>query len=189
MSFTLKTLFFETMTTPREAAQQILFLGVSRQVSIMGIIFAVCLRVIFTFYLLSSVLDPSIFTVNIMHPLPTMILSVSAVLLYTVIIFYFGTFIGGTGRGDEVLCLVAWGQVILAVFLFFATIISFINLQLTGLFLLISLLLFVWIFITFVDVAHRFNSLLKAFFVTLSGQIAAFLSITIVNSLFSGVNV
>ena len=41
MSLALKSLFVETITAPRDAAQQIIALGVSRKTSIMCVIFTI----------------------------------------------------------------------------------------------------------------------------------------------------
>ena len=46
MSFTFKSLFMETITSPRDAAQKIIDIGVSRQTSILSIVFTVCITVI-----------------------------------------------------------------------------------------------------------------------------------------------
>ena len=50
MSLALKSLFVETITAPRDAAQQIIALGVSRKTSIMCVIFTICLTVISVSY-------------------------------------------------------------------------------------------------------------------------------------------
>ena len=49
MSFTFKSLFMETITSPRDAAQKIIDIGVSRQTSILSIVFTVCITVILFF--------------------------------------------------------------------------------------------------------------------------------------------
>ena len=54
MSFTFKSLFMETITSPSEAAQKIIDIGVSRQTSILSIVFTVCITVILFFLDLSS---------------------------------------------------------------------------------------------------------------------------------------
>ena len=69
MSLALKSLFVETITAPRDAAQQIIALGVSRKTSIMCVIFTICLTVILFFLDLNSSANPIIFPLLMHHPL------------------------------------------------------------------------------------------------------------------------
>ena len=46
--------------------------------------------------------------------------------------------------------------------------------------------IYIWIFISFIDVALKFENLFKAFFVTFSGLVAAFISVSMVLSLVVG---
>ena len=53
-------------------------------------------------------------------------------------------------------------------------------------FVFLSAAIYIWIFISFIDVALKLENLFKAFFVTFSGLIAAFISVSMVLSLFVG---
>ena len=46
MNLSLKSLFVETITAPREAAQQIIALGISRTTSILCVVLTICITVI-----------------------------------------------------------------------------------------------------------------------------------------------
>ena len=60
------------------------------------------------------------------------------------------------------------------------------SIQLAALFQLAVFFIYIWIFISFIDVALKLENLFKAFFVTFSGLIAAFISVSMVLSLFVG---
>ena len=82
--------------------------------------------------------------------------------------------------------LLAWGQAVQVGFQVIATVISLLSIQLAALFQLIVFFIYIWIFISFIDVALKLENLFKAFFVTFSGLIAAFISVSMVLSLFVG---
>jgi hypothetical protein len=82
--------------------------------------------------------------------------------------------------------LLAWGQVIQVGFQVIATLITFLSLQLAALFQLGVFFIYIWIFVSFIDVALKLENLFKAFFVTFSGLIAAFISVSMVLSLIVG---
>jgi len=69
-----------------------------------------------------------------------------------------------------------------------ATVIALLSIQLAALFQLIVFFIYVWIFISFIDVALKLENLLKAFFVTFSGLITAFISVSMVLSLIFGLS-
>ena len=69
MSFTFKSLFMETITSPRDAAQKIIDIGVSRQTSILSIVFTVCITVILFFLDLSSSENSIVLPLLMHHPL------------------------------------------------------------------------------------------------------------------------
>ena len=54
MSLSFKSLFVETITAPRDAAQRIIDLGITRQTSIICVIFTICITVILFFLDLNS---------------------------------------------------------------------------------------------------------------------------------------
>ena len=82
--------------------------------------------------------------------------------------------------------LLAWGQSVQVGFQVVATVIALLSIQLAALFQLIVFFIYIWIFISFIDVALKLENLFKAFFVTFSGLIAAFISVSMVLSLFVG---
>ena len=68
MNLSLKSLFIETITAPRDVAQQIIALGISRRTSIMCVIFTICITVILFFLDLNSSTNSIILPLLMHHP-------------------------------------------------------------------------------------------------------------------------
>jgi len=102
------------------------------------------------------------------------------------VIGFFGKILGGNENVDDILVLLAWGQAVQVGFQVIATVIALLSIQLAALFQLIVFFMYIWIFISFIDVALKLENLFKAFFVTFSGLIAAFISVSMVLSLVVG---
>ena len=186
MSLALKSLFVETITAPRDAAEQIIALGVSRKTSIMCVIFTICLTVILFFLDLNSSASPIIFPLLMHHPLVLAFVMIFGTIWSAFIIGFFGKILGGNENVDDILVLLAWGQAVQVGFQVIATVIALLSIQLAALFQLIVFFIYIWIFISFIDVALKLENLFKAFFVTFSGLIAAFISVSMVLSLIVG---
>ena len=93
---------------------------------------------------------------------------------------------GGNENVDDILVLLAWGQAVQVGFQVMATVIALLSIQIAALFQLIVFFIYIWIFISFIDVALKLENLFKAFFVAFSGLIAAFISVSMVLSLVAG---
>ena len=186
MSLALKSLFVETITAPRGAAQQIIALGVSRKTSIMCVIFTICLTVILFFLDLNSSTNTIIFPLLMHHPLVLASVMIFGTIWSAFVIGFFGKILGGNENVDDILVLLAWGQAVQVGFQVIATVIALLSIQLAALFQLIVFFIYIWIFISFIDVALKLENLFKAFFVTFSGLIAAFISVSMVLSLIFG---
>ena len=102
------------------------------------------------------------------------------------VIGFFGKILGGYDDLDGILVLLAWGQAVQVGFQEIATLVALLSIQLAALFQLGVFFIYIWIFISFIDVALKLENLLKAFFVTFSGLIVAFISVSMVLSLFVG---
>ena len=186
MNLSLKSLFVETITAPREAAQQIIALGISRTTSIMSVIFTICITVILFFLDLTSSANSIIFPLLMHHPLVLASVMIFGTVWSAFIIGFFGKILGGNDNIDNILVLLAWGQAVQVGFQVIATVIALLSIQLAALFQLIVFFIYIWIFISFIDVALKLENLFKAFFVTFSGLIAAFISVSMVLSLVVG---
>ena len=186
MNLSLKSLFIETITTPREVARQIIALGISRRTSIMCVIFTICITVILFFLDLNSSANSIILPLLMHHPLVLAFVMIFGTIWSAFVIGFFGKILGGNDNIDNILVLLAWGQAVQVGFQVMATLIAFLSIQLAALFQLGVFFIYIWIFISFIDVALKFENLFKAFFVTFSGLIAAFISVSMVLSLFVG---
>ena len=90
MSFTFKSLFMETITSPRDAAQKIIDIGVSRQTSILSIVFTVCITVILFFLDLSSSENSIVLPLLMHHPLMLASVMILGTLWSAFVIGFFG---------------------------------------------------------------------------------------------------
>ena len=186
MNFSLKSLFIDTITAPRDAAQQIIALGISRRTSIMCVIFTICITVILFFLDLNSSTNSIILPLLMHHPLVLATVMILGTIWSAFVIGFFGKILGGNDNIDSILVLLAWGQAVQVGFQVMATLIAFLSIQLAALFQLGVFFIYIWIFISFIDVALKFENLFKAFFVTFSGLVAAFISVSMVLSLVVG---
>ena len=186
MNLSLKSLFIETITAPRDAARQIIALGISRSISIMCVIFTICITVILFFLDLNSSSNSIILPLLMHHPLVLASIMVFGTIWSAFIIGFCGKILGGNDNIDNILVLLAWGQAVQVGFQVMATLIAFLSIQLAALFQLGVFFIYIWIFISFIDVALKFENLFKAFFVTFSGLVAAFISVSMVLSLVVG---
>ncbi|MCH1412965.1 MAG: hypothetical protein L7U86_06180, partial [Rhodobacteraceae bacterium] len=94
MSLSLKSLFAETITAPRDAAQKIIALGISRQISIMSVIFTICITVILFFLDLNSSSNSIILPLLMHHPLVLAAVMVFGTLWSAFVIGFFGKILG-----------------------------------------------------------------------------------------------
>ena len=186
MSLSFKSLFVETITAPRDAAQRIIDLGITLQTSIICVIFTICITVILFFLDLNSSPSSIILPLLMHHPLVLASVMIFGTLWSAFVIGFFGKILGGNENIDNILVLLAWGQAIQVGFQVIATVIAFLSLQLAALFQLGVFFIYIWIFVSFIDVALKLENLFKAFFVTFSGLIAAFISVSMVLSLVVG---
>ena len=186
MSFTFKSLFMKTITSPRDAAQKIIDIGVSRQTSILSIVFTVCITVILFFLDLSSSENSIVLPFLMHHPLMLASVMILGTVWSAFVIGFFGKILGGYDDLDGILVLLAWGQAVQVGFQVIATMVALLSIQLAALFQLGVFFIYIWIFISFIDVALKLENLFKAFFVTFSGLIVAFISVSMVLSLFVG---
>jgi hypothetical protein len=120
------------------------------------------------------------------HPLVLASVMIFGTLWSAFVIGFFGKILGGNENIDNILVLLAWGQAVQIGFQVMATLIAVLSLQLAALFQLVVFFIYIWIFISFIDVALKLENLVKAFFITFSGLIAAFISVSMVFSLVVG---
>ena len=120
------------------------------------------------------------------HPLMLASVMILGTLWSAFVIGFFGKILGGYDDLNGILVLLAWGQAVQVGFQVIATLVALLSIQLAALFQLGVFFIYIWIFISFIDVALKLETLFKAFFVTFSGLIAAFISVSLVRSWFVG---
>jgi len=109
MSLSLKSLFVETITAPRDAAQRIIDLGITRQTSIICVIFTICITVILFFLDLNSSPSSIILPLLMHHPLVLASVMIFGTLWSAFVIGFFGKILGGNENIDNILVLIGLG--------------------------------------------------------------------------------
>ena len=110
MNLSLKSLFVETITAPREAAKQIIALGISRNTSILCVVFTICITVILFFLDLNSSANSIIFPLLMHHPLVLASIMIFGTIWSAFVIGFFGKILGGNDNIDDILVLLLGGR-------------------------------------------------------------------------------
>lgn len=163
----LRDLTVATLTEPRVAAARLIGLGLGRDILWQALLLAVVLNALA--FWLGVLAVPSGQELPPMMATPFMFaLTMGCGAVVTVFaITFVGTWLGGAAQLDEILVLVAWLQALRLVVQVIATVLT-VSLPGLALLLLMAVNIYgLWIFVNFIDVAHRFGSLLKAFGVIL----------------------
>lgn len=158
-----RDLAVETVTAPRDAAERIMAFQPGRDWLWQALLVVVLLNALV--FGVGNLISPP------PAPLPPMMatpflfaLSMACGLVITVFaVFWTGAWLGGQGRLDDFLVLVTWLQVLRLFVQTVAVPLALVAPGLAVLGLMAVSVLGVWIFVNFIDVAHRFNNLFKAF--------------------------
>ncbi|WP_323764178.1 YIP1 family protein [Marinovum sp.] len=158
----LTELVTETLTTPRVAAARLIMLDLPRAVLWQALALVIALNAL-AFHLGVMVQPPS-------EPLPPMMatpfmfaLMLGGGALATVFaIAHAGRWLGGEAGLSDVVVLVVWLQALRLAVQLAATVLTLLAPGLALVLLMVVNLYGLWIFVNFIDVAHRFGSPLKA---------------------------
>lgn len=159
----LRELFVLTLTAPRTAAAQIVMLRPGRDVLWQALLLIVVLNALV--FGISNLVTPPV------QPLPPMMSTpflfgltlVCGLVIVIFGLFWTGAWLGGQGALEDLLILIVWLQALCFAVQVAATLLILISPGLAAMLLSIVSILGLWILLNFIDVAHRFNSFLKAF--------------------------
>lgn len=160
----------QALRNPREAAQNLLSLGVPA--SVIGLLLALAIVVSALLSGLTDMIRPIPDTVDAERVIVLPPIAFAAILAFILVGFGWGIFrvgraMGGTGALAESLLLVAFWQIILIGAQVVELALLTIAPMLAAFFVLGVVVMALWIEINFIDALHGFGSLLKSFFVFL----------------------
>ncbi len=185
----LRDLTAETVTEPRVAAARLISLGLPRHILWQGLVLAIVLNALA--FWLGTMAAPA------PQPMPPMLgspvmfaLTLGCGAVITVFaITLTGKWLGGEAQLTDVLVLVVWLQCLRFVVQIAATVLSVILPGLALIALMAVNIYGFWIFLNFIDVAHRFNSLGKSMGVLLMAAVGIALGLVIMLSLIGATTV
>lgn len=158
-----RDLAVETVTAPRMAAARILKFQPGRDWLWQALLCAVVLNALV--FGLSTMIAPPGTELPPMMATPFLFaLTMACGLVITIFgVFWVGAWLGGQARLDDILVLMTWLQVLRFAVQVVAVPLGIIAPALTVMGLMVASVLGVWILVNFLDVAHRFDNLFKAF--------------------------
>lgn len=176
-----------SVTRPAEAAQQLMSLELSREVLWLALALAVVLNT--TIHALSGLIFGPI--TMPLAGLPDSVVAYAALvgvgLLLTIFAIYrVGRMLGGQGSFDDVMVLMVWMQFLRVAVQAAALVLAMTIPILSALLVLAATFIGLFIFLHFIDQAHRLGSLMRAAGVMIASIFAIAISLLILLSLLGG---
>ncbi len=170
-----------SVRNPAEAARRVIALDLSRDTLWIAIA-------------LVSVLNTLVFSLSNMAlpvPLPPVmtapaiyfLMSAGSLVLAIIALFWTGRALGGQGSMTDVMSVVVWLQVLRLIVQAFSFVLIIVAPGVSALFVMIAGLIGLWIMLHFVNEAHRFGSLWRAFGVLIAAFLAIVMGLSLVLSL------
>ena len=186
MSFAVKDMVVLSVTDPAEAARRLMALELSREALWTALALAAVLNTLL--FTLSEVLNPSPQPAAGMMDSPVMFfLIVAGGLVGTIYsIFWVGGMMGGKGSLQDVMTLMVWMQFLRVLVQGAAIFLMMVIPILSALLVFAATVIGIYIFLHFVDQAHRFQSLGKAAVALIGSVLALALALAILLSLVGG---
>lgn len=158
-----RALALETVSAPRAAAARILEFRPGRDWLWQAMLCAVVLNALV--FGVSTLIAPPETELPPMMATPFLFaLTMACGLVITIFgVFWVGAWLGGEARLDDILVLMTWLQVLRFAVQLAALVLGLIAPALAAMGLMAASILGVWILVNFINVAHRFDNLLKAF--------------------------
>ena len=185
MTLTMNQIFAMVMRTvrnPREGASEVLSLGIGREATWLSVGLVVILSLILaelTLFIANVGGDPS--TMLTISPIVGGLLQVSVLVATAGIAYLVGRTMGGTGSFPEALLLMSWLQFIMVCVQVVQILALLLIPPLSGIILIASVVLFLWLLTSFVAELHGFRSLAQVFVMILvtAFVVAFFLSLAL----------
>ena len=180
----IKRLFQDSFSKPREAAQEVIAINLSYDAIFSLFLAMVCASTALMFTI-DFILPQSGEAVEILGA-PWKICVVIFVVTTAVAfgIAWIGEKLQGLGDFKSIMALMAWMQVLQFALQIISYVFLFIMPPVSAFFQVALIGWSFWIFITFIDVAHGFDNMIKATFVSLLGSMLGVLSLAMLTTLF-----
>lgn len=163
----IRNLVVTTLTEPRLAAEQLIALQVARPVLWQAMLLMVVLNAL-AFWIGVLAIPPATGLPPMMGTPFMFALTMGCGAVVTVFaVTFVGTWLGGQARLDDILVLVTWLQGLRFAVQVLTTFLTFTFPSLAIVVLMAVNIYGLWIFVNFIDIAHRLESLGKAFGVVL----------------------
>ncbi|MDA0962158.1 MAG: YIP1 family protein [Proteobacteria bacterium] len=182
----LKDLVILSLRDPAEAARQVIAFNLPREVLWTALALMAVLNTLMYSVTSALVPGPSPMPAVFQTPLAYLLFMGGALVLVSIALYWAGRSFGGTGSLDDILSVIIWLQ-FLRVLVQVVSIVLLLTLPLlAALLTLAAAILGLWIFVHFVDQAHRFGSPLKSVGVIVASFIGMVMGLSILLALFGG---
>lgn len=185
MSFDLQALVKQTLSSPKDAADQLIALrrGVSSEALWSAVVLAAVLNTL-VISLGMQLLPPSPEQVALMprvffRPGLLAIFAAGAIVLMVFVLHWAGRMMGGKGDLRDMLAVVTWLQIIQVGLQLVVLIVGVLAVQLASFVNMVAFIWGVWILISFVDRVHGFESVMKSLAVLVTGIVLLLVGLTV----------
>lgn len=193
MSFDLQTLVKQTLSAPKEAADQLIALrrGVSSEALWSAVVLAAVLNALVIslgMHLLppspeQAALMPGIF----FRPGLLAVFAGGAIVLMVFVLHWAGRMMGGKGDLRDMLAVITWLQIIQVGLQLVVLIVGVLAIQLASFVNMVAFIWGLWILIGFVDRVHGFESAMKSLAVLVTGIVLLLVGLAVFVALFGAV--
>ncbi len=179
-TLSLKELAVQTLTAPRDAAEVLMGQDVGRNVLWMALVLATVLNSLL--FSLSHYLFPAPMPMAGLfdNPLLYALAQGGGLVITVFVLTWVGNMLGGKGALGDILIALVWLQFMRVLAQVLVIVLGLAVPVLAGMVSLAILILSFWILLNFINVAHRFNSLLHSFFVLLLAGLGVTVGISII---------
>jgi hypothetical protein len=182
----LKDLVILSLRDPAEAARQVIAFDLPRDVLWTALALMAVLNTLLYSATTALVPGPSPMPAIFQTPLAYLLFMGGGLVLVSVALYWTGRSFGGTGSLNDILAVIIWLQ-FLRVLVQVVSIVLLLTLPLlAALLTLVVAIVGLWIFVHFIDQAHRFGSPLKSVGVIVASFIGMVMGLSIVLALVGG---
>lgn len=186
MTTWLRDLVILSVRDPAAAAREIIAFDLPRDVLWTALALMAVLNTLLYSVTTSLVPGPSPMPAIFQTPFAYLVFMGGGLVLVTVALYWTGRSFGGTGSMDDILSVIIWLQFLRVVVQVISIVLLLTLPLLAALVTLAAAILGLWIFVHFVDQAHRFGSPLKAVGVIVASFIGMVMGLSILLAMFGG---
>ena len=179
----LRSLVGETLIDPQKAARRLIDMQLDPAVLWTGLLLAAILNTIL--FTISNLILPSAspFPAAFNAPFVFLLVAAGALVLTVHALFWTGRAFGGKGQLADLLVTMVWLQFLRIAVQAIALVLLLIAPTIASFLVLIATLAGIWIFVHFINAAHRFSSVFMAILVLIAGTLAVVMGLVFLLSL------